>query len=356
MYSRSDHSGRNGCGYLFVGPCFGQWLIWVASGLFQQFVSGFTREKTQNSIKQSHIDTLRAEIRKARELTKGILGVNIMGALTNYADMVKTSIEEKIDIIFSGAGLPLDLPKYLGKGASTRLVPIVSSGRAAAIICNKWKQNYDYLPDAFVVEGPKAGGHLGFKPDELSEEKNTLENLVTDVLKVTAEAEETYGQKIPVIAAGGIYTGEDMFNIIKAGASAVQLGTVFVATQECDASAEFKEAYINSKEEDIKIIKSPVGMPGRIIYNDFFTEAASGNRRPTHCQHHCIKTCDPKTTLYCIADALIAAYTGNLNKGFAFAGTNAFKVDKLTSVKEIFNKFRREYLEAKRDSKKPETE
>jgi nitronate monooxygenase len=275
-----------------------------------------------------------------------------MSVLTNFSDMVRTSIEEGIDVIFSGAGLPLDLPKYLSEGIKTKLVPIVSSARAASIIAGKWKQNYNYLPDAFVVEGPKAGGHLGFKADELQTEANKLENLVPDVLKVTADIKEKYGKDIPVIAAGGIYSGSDMLDIMNLGAAGVQIGTRFVATEECDASIEFKNAFIEAKEEDIKIIKSPVGMPGRTIFNQFLTEAFEGKRRPKGCKYNCIRSCDPKTTSYCIADALMAAYRGNLKDGFVFTGANAGKVDKISTVKKVFTDMIEEYKNAKLITKK----
>ncbi len=307
---------------------------------------GFLDGKSGTNFKARHIDAIRREIRKARELTSGILGVNIMSVITNFSDMVRTSIEEGIDIIFSGAGLPLDLPKYLGEGLKTKLVPIVSSGRAASILVRKWKQNFNYLPDAFVVEGPKAGGHLGFKEDALEKESNVLENLVSEVLEVTVEAKETYGREIPVIAAGGIYTGTDMFRIIKRGASAVQLGTRFVATEECDASREFKQAFITAREEDIQIIKSPVGMPGRTIFNNFLQETSEGKRRPASCKYHCIRSCNPKTTSYCIADALLSAYHGNLEDGFAFTGSNAGRICQISTVPNLFSELEEEFRKA----------
>lgn len=302
------------------------------------------------NFRKNNIDAIREEILKARNLTKGILGVNIMSVLTNFSDIVKTSIEEKIDIIFSGAGLPLDLPKYLGEGIKTKLVPIVSSARAASIICKKWYQNFNYLPDALVVEGPKAGGHLGFKSDQLNLESNKLENLVSDVLTVTNEMKVKYNKDIPVIAAGGIYTGDDMFQIMERGASAVQLGTRFVATKECDASDEFKNAFVEAHENDIQIIKSPVGMPGRSIFNRFLQDAHNGLKRPEVCRFNCIKSCNPKTTLYCIADALLAAYKGNLKNGFAFTGTNAGKILNISTVSNIFTELKREFLQAQKSS------
>ncbi len=311
---------------------------------------GFIDGKSGANFKARHIDAIRREIRKARELTAGILGVNIMSVITNFSDMVRTSIEEGIDIIFSGAGLPLDLPKYLSEGIKTKLVPIISSGRAASILIQKWKQNFNYLPDAFVVEGPKAGGHLGFKEDSLQKEGNSLENLVSEVLEVTADAKTKYDKEIPVIAAGGIHTGTDIFRIIGQGASAVQLGTRFVATAECDASPEFKEAFITAREEDIQIIKSPVGMPGRTIFNNFLRETSEGKRKPASCKYNCIRSCNPKTTSFCIADALLSAYHGNLENGFAFTGSNAGRIYQITTVREVFSELENEYLEAEQET------
>lgn len=310
---------------------------------------GLTGNISIKNYKRNNIQALRDEIRKTRKLTAGVLGVNIMSVLTNFSDMVKTSLEEHIDIIFSGAGLPLDLPKYLSKGINTKLAPIISSARAASIICKKWKQNFNYLPDVFVVEGPKAGGHLGFKSGELLNSKNALENIIPEVLDITWEMKEKYGKEIPVIAAGGIYTGEDMFSIMEKGANAVQLGTRFIATDECDASLEFKNAFVNAKEKDIQIIKSPVGMPGRSIFNKFLNETNAGKRKPLTCKYNCIKSCDYKTTSYCIADALLAAYRGNFTDGFAFCGTNAGKVHGISTVKKVFTEMKSEYDQAEKD-------
>ena len=320
-------------------------------GVISSVGIGFLDKKPNLSLRKSHIEALRSEIRKSREKSNGVIGVNIMTVLTNFSDMVKTSVEEGIDIIFSGAGLPLDLPKYLSRGSKTKLVPIVSSARAASIISHKWKQNYDYLPDAFVVEGPKAGGHLGFKAEDLNDVKYSLENLVSQVLEVTEEITKKYRQMIPVIAAGGIYSGKDMFRIMKRGASAVQLGTRFIATRECDASPDFKKAIMRAKTKDIKIIKSPVGVPGRTIFNQFLSEADKGKRRPASCQYNCIKTCDPKDTSFCIASALLEAYRGNLASGFAFTGSNAGLVTKISTVKNVIRELIEGYNREKQQRK-----
>lgn len=282
------------------------------------------------------IHGLKEEIAKARAKTKGILGVNIMCAMTNFADTVKTAIQEKIDIIFSGAGLPMDLPSFVDEDNHTRLVPIVSSGRAAKIICEKWTSHYDYLPDAIVVEGPKAGGHLGFKPNQIFDENFKLETLVEDVCKAIEPYEKKYDRKIPVIAGGGIYTGEDAFNIMQHGASAVQMGTRFVTTEECDAAQEFKETYINATQENIEIIISPVGMPGRAIKNSFIEKVREGKKQPLNCPFHCIKTCEIETSPYCIFMALYNAYNGKMEGGFAFAGSNAYRAEKIETVGSVF--------------------
>ena len=312
-------------------------------GIISTVGIGLTGKQNTLGWKKGNIEGIKQEIRKARELSSGVLGVNIMSVLTDFSSLVKTSIDEGIDIIFSGAGLPLDLPSYLHKGVKTKLVPIVSSGRAANIITQKWQQNYNYLPDAFVVEGPKAGGHLGFKANALEEVNNTLENLVADVSKVAADIKEKFNKEVPVIAAGGIFNGKDIVEIMKQGASAVQLGTRFVATEECDASEEFKQAIVDAREEDIQIIKSPVGMPGRSIFNRFLQEASDGKRRPAVCKHNCIKSCNPKTTLYCISEALFAAFKGNLKDGFAFVGSNAGRIKRISTVKEVFDELQEEY-------------
>jgi NAD(P)H-dependent flavin oxidoreductase YrpB (nitropropane dioxygenase family) len=304
------------------------------------------RDFSENFLEAS-IFGLKEEIRKAREKTFGVVGVNVMVAMTNYVDMIKTAISEKIDIIIAGAGLPLDLPSFLKKGSITKLIPIVSSARATKIICEKWKANYDYLPDAIIVEGPKAGGHLGFKEEQIGDNDYSLEKLVPEIVNELKPFEERYNQSIPLIAAGGIYTGEDIRNILDLGASGVQMATRFVTTDECDASLAFKQAYIDAGEKDIEIIKSPVGMPGRAIFSSFIQKVRDGRKQPKKCPFKCIKTCDITKSPYCIIIALINALKGNFENGFAFAGSNAFRATKISSVKEIFQSLIKEYKESK---------
>jgi nitronate monooxygenase len=282
----------------------------------------------------ANIRALRREIRKARALTKGILGVNIMVALSNFADLVRTAIEEKIDIIFSGAGLPVNLPEFL-KGSATKLGPIVSSGRAATLLAKRWLDKYDYLPDAFVVEGPMAGGHLGFKAEQLRDPNFSLERIVPEVLEAVRPFEEKTGKKIPVIAGGGIYTGADMRRFLELGAAGVQMATRFVVTEECDAAPAFKETYLKAEQGDLEIIKSPVGMPGRAIRNAFLDDVAAGKKKPFACPYHCIVTCDIEKAPYCISLALLNAQQGRLDKGFAFAGSNAWRSERILKVQEL---------------------
>ena len=309
--------------------------------LYKEFSSDFI---------EASIYGLKEEIRKAREKTLGIIGVNVMVAMTNFTDMIKTAIAEKVDVITAGAGLPLDLPSFLKKDSVTKLIPIVSSARATKIICEKWKTNYNYLPDAVIVEGPKAGGHLGFKVEQINDMDYSLEKLVPEIVSELKIFEDKYETKIPLIAAGGIYTGEDINNILNLGASGVQMGTRFVTTDECDASAAFKQAYIDAESSDIEIIKSPVGMPGRAILSNFITKVREGKKQPKKCPFKCIKTCDKSKSPYCIIIALISALKGNFENGYAFAGANAFRATKITPVKEIFQSLLKEYRESKKPS------
>lgn len=312
-------------------------------GVIAAAMIGLTNKNGGKDHAKAHIDTLAEEIRKAKEMSSGILGVNIMVALSNFADMVSTSVKEGADVIFSGAGLPLDLPKYLHDGAKTKLVPIVSSGRAASIICKKWIAKFDYLPDAFVVEGPMAGGHLGFKREQLNDPKFALESILPEVIKAVKPFEEKLGRRIPVIAAGGVYSGEDISKYLDMGAAGVQMGTRFVATHECDADEEFKQAYVNSTKEDMAIIQSPVGLPGRAVNNDFLQAVTDGKKSPFKCPFHCIKSCKVEQSPYCIAAALINAQRGKLKNGFAFAGSNAWRTEKIISVKQLISDLKSEF-------------
>ncbi|UWG99199.1 nitronate monooxygenase family protein [Dehalobacter sp. DCM] len=312
-------------------------------GVLSAAAVGFKEKDFVTNNTEANIRALIKDIQSAKERSKGIIGLNIMVALSNFADMAKTAIKEKIDIIFAGAGLPLNLPSFLQEGDKTKLVPIVSSRRALNIIAKKWYRNYNYIPDAVVVEGPKAGGHLGFSYEQLSDPAYSLENILVDVVEEAKLLEEKYGKTIPVIAGGGVYDGKDIRRIIDLGAASVQMATRFVATKECDASDEFKQLYLNSTKEQITIIKSPVGMPGRAIRNDFISAVEAGEKVPFRCPVHCITQCDYKSSPYCIALALISAQKGNMRNGFAFAGENAYRIDKITTVKDLMTSLTKDY-------------
>lgn len=306
---------------------------------------GLIYKDAKLSVAESAIVGLKEELRKARERTKGIIGVNVMVAMTNFADMVRTAVKERADIIFSGAGLPLNLPSFLTEGAKTKLAPIVSSARAAKLLCEKWWSEYRYTPDAIVVEGPKAGGHLGYKNDQIFAEEFSLEHTVPQVVDTVEKFANEHDCHIPVIAAGGIYTGEDIYRIMELGAEGVQMGTRFVTTEECDADIRFKEAYINATEQDIEIIQSPVGMPGRAVRSSFLESVKEGLKKPKQCAFNCIRTCDVVHSPYCIMLALYNAFKGRLEQGYAFAGANAWRAEKIESVKSLMQSLTAEYEE-----------
>ena len=280
---------------------------------------------------QVNDDALRAQIRAARAASDGVIGVNVMVALENFANLVAVALEEGADFIVSGAGLPLELPR-LAAGTPAKLIPIVSSGRALKIICAKWQKQHDRLPDAVVLEGPMAGGHLGFHFGDLVGEGNlSLEQLLVETLEVAG----SFGAPIPVIAAGGIWDGADIARFLKLGASAVQMATRFVCTEECDVADAFKQAYVNAGPDDVRIIHSPVGMPARVVMNQFVEAIERGETVPFRCEYRCLRTCDPSTAPYCIAKVLANAAKGVMDQAFAFAGSNVVRCNEIVTVKEL---------------------
>ncbi len=290
---------------------------------------------------------LRKVIRKAKAQTSGIIGVNIMLALSDSDDLVQCCVDEGVNVLFLGAGLPVRLPETLPLDRlgelATKFVPIVSSARAAKIIFRSWAKRFSHVPDAVVVEGPLAGGHLGFKKEHIDNPDYALEKLLPEVVAVVKPYEEQFHRNIPVIAAGGIFTGADIHKFMQLGAQGVQMGTRFVATYECDASEEFKKVYLNCKKEDIIIIDSPVGLPGRAIRDNFLERISSGVKEKFKCSWKCLRSCDFKNVPYCIGLALTNAKKGDLENGFAFAGANAYRVDKIISVKELIDTLVEEY-------------
>ena len=255
--------------------------------------------------------------------------------MKNYKELVKSSIESGADLIISGAGLPLKLPEYT-KNSEIKILPIVSSSKATKLILSYWKKHYNKIADGIIIEGPEAGGHLGFKADSIESDINKFENNVKDILETVKNLEIEYGQKIPVIVAGGVFDSNDIKRYMELGANGVQIGSRFVATYECDAHIKFKEAYLNCTKNDIKIVKSPVGMPGRAINNNFFKKINNENNKISKC-YNCLVPCNPSTTPYCISEALINAARGNIDNGLIFCGANAYRINKMLSVKELLD-------------------
>ena len=288
---------------------------------------------------------LRKEIHKAKAKSdNGIIGINIMIALNDFHEIMDVAIEERADILFLGAGLPLrGIPVEKIREAGVKIVPIVSSARAAKLIFSYWEKNYNTIPDGVVVEGPEAGGHLGFKLEQIDDPEYRLEKIIPEVVEVINEIGKRNKREIPVIAAGGIYTGEDIHKFLKMGASGVQMGTRFVATEECDADPGFKQNFIDAGKEDIMIIKSPVGMPGRAIKNKFLNDVHSGVKKNFKCPWKCLESCAADKANYCISIALNNARKGKMKHGYAFSGSNAYRIDSIVSVKELLGELRTEY-------------
>jgi NAD(P)H-dependent flavin oxidoreductase YrpB (nitropropane dioxygenase family) len=269
-----------------------------------------------------------------------------MSVLSNVNDLIKISIQEGIKIIVFGAGLPTKLPALV-QDPSVNLMPIISSARVAEFILRTWDKRYERTTDGLILEGPLAGGHLGFSAEQLEHPKDyALEKLLAEVLEAIKPYEDKYGMKIPIITAGGIYSGKDIARMISLGASGVQMGTRFVCTEECDVSQQFKQAYLEAKEEDIVIIKSPVGMPGRAINNRFLKDLEVKGKLKINCPYRCLTACKVKTARYCIALALLNSYFGDVDHGLIFCGQNAYRVDKIITVKELIQELLCELKEA----------
>ena len=286
---------------------------------------------------ETNLAAIKKYIDRAREIAKGgVIGVNIMVATRYYEEYVKAAVKAGVDLIVSGAGLPTKLPELV-KNTKTKIAPIVSSVKSAKVICKLWDRHYSKAPDMVVIEGPKAGGHLGFSKDEvenITDEEYDQE--IVAIKQVVDEYADKYSKQIPVIFGGGVYDKSDVEHYMGLGIDGVQMGTRFVTTYECDASDEYKQAYINAKKEDIRIVKSPVGMPGRAIYNDFMVRSETESFKLKKC-HQCISTCKAKDIPYCITDALVNAANGDVDNALLFCGEKAYKATKLEHVSDIFN-------------------
>lgn len=289
---------------------------------------------------ECNLRAIKTEIEKAKKIagSAGAIGVNIMVATKRYEDYVRAAVKAGADLIISGAGLPMNLPELVA-GSITKIAPIVSSKKAFNVIANYWKKKYNRLPDLVVIEGPKAGGHLGFTKEELNEiTDEQYDKEIVSIIDAVRDTEKANNVSIPVAVAGGVYDRTDMEHCMALGADAVQVATRFVTTVECDASDAYKQAYIDAKKEDIMIIKSPVGMPGRAIHNEFIDRVAKGERFIDGCKQ-CIKMCKPSEIPFCITKALINAVEGKVDEGLIFCGSNAYRASKIETVAAVMEEF-----------------
>ena len=299
---------------------------------------GYREPEYEDAPTDTNIKAVKKYIKKAKEMTTGdgIIGINIMVATKRYEEYVQAAVDAGVDLIVSGAGLPARLPKYT-KGTRTKIAPIFSSERATDILLHMWDKKYQTTADMVVIEGPDAGGHLGFSPEELKTiDKASFYEEVKKIIKCVKKYADKYNKEIPVVLGGGITTADDVDEAMKLGVNGVQVATRFVTTEECDASPEFKQCYIDAKKEDIEIIQSPVGMPGRAIHNKFLERVKETPDKITKC-YQCIKTCNSVDTPYCISRALINAVKGDTDNGLVFCGANAYKADKIETVQDVIN-------------------
>lgn len=314
-------------------------------GIISGAQTGYREKDFEINAIEANLRAVRNHIKKAKEIApKGIIGVNLMVAMNYYAEHVQAAIDGGADLIISGAGLPAKLPKLV-EGYNIKIAPIVSSVKAVKVILSMWDRRNKRTADLVVIEGPKAGGHLGFHKENLDEASDNFDTTVVDIIKEVSIYEEKYNTKIPVVVAGGVFDGYDIAKYLKLGANGVQMATRFVATDECDADPKFKEAYVNCTSKDIAIVKSPVGMPGRAIVNEFVKRTEDTGVPVSKC-YNCLIPCNPATTLYCITDALINSVRGNLKHGLIFCGENASRINKIVPVSELIDELKSEILKA----------
>lgn len=304
-------------------------------GVISAAQPGFDEPDFRTNTIAANCRALARHLKKARETAPdGIIGVNIMTKGYNYEVYAKCAVENGADIIFSGAGLPADLPACV-EGSNTKIAPIIGSPKACRVLLKLWDRHHHTTADLVVIEGPKAGGHLGYTREEVKlHENDGYEKEILEILAVVHEFEEKYNKKIPVVFGGGVFDKEDIRHYLSLGLSGVQMATRFVATKECDAADEFKQMYVKAKKEDVTIVQSPVHMPGRALLNPFVKRIRKQRENVRNC-FHCLKTCDPRTTPYCITMALIRAVKGDVDNALVFCGANAYKIKDIVSVHDL---------------------
>lgn len=315
-------------------------------GVISSAQIGFKENDFMKDPIATNLKALKKEIKLAKEkCNNGPIGVNIMVATKEYAKYIKSAIEAGVDIIISGAGLPTTLPELV-KGTSVKIAPIVSSLKATKVILKLWDKHYKKTADMIVIEGPKAGGHLGFNKESLKMTSEEFDKSVVDIISEVNKYAKKYSKEIPVITAGGVFDGKDIVKYLNLGAKGVQMATRFVTTKECDASDEFKNAYIRAKKEDVVIVKSPVGMPGRALLNPFIKKTKEGKIKIDKC-FNCLSVCNPKDTPYCITRALVNSVNGDIDNGLIFCGENVYRLNKITTVKELMDELEEEIINCK---------
>ena len=329
-----------------VAKCGGVGLVAAAGiALNSEFYNG-------RNYFQAEPEAFKAELKKAYEIAPdGIIGVNVMVALSDFEQLVAAAVDGGAKVIVCGAGLPLTLPGLTAHAPDVALVPIVSSLRAAQLIVRKWHKGYDRLPDAIVCEDPDtAGGHLGEKMELIGTGQYDQYATIREI-KAYLQAEFP-GANIPVIAAGGIWDRADLLHALEEGADGVQMASRFVCTEECDADPAFKQKYLDCRQEDIGLIMSPAGLPGRAILDNKDQIRQYDEDQVTVCRMGCLKKCSYKESgeRFCIVSALDRAQRGDVASGLVFCGTNAWKAERIVTVQEIFNELFAEDVAARSEA------
>lgn len=321
-------------------------------GTISTAVCGFDEPDFAADPRGANLRSLAAQVRRAKEAAHGagLVAINAMVATTQYAESVRTALRAGVDAVVCGAGLPRDLPAIAAEvpESDAALAPVVSGGRAAGLICRLWDKHHHRIPDFIVLEGPLAGGHLGFSKEEAQEAQaghpKPLSDLLREVLEAIAPYRDKYGQDIPVFVAGGISDGAEMARYMKEGAAGAQFATRFIATEECDAAPAYKQRLLDARDKDIAIVQSPVGLPGRALRSPLIERVEAGTQPPVERCMKCLSACDYKTAPYCISRALIAAVRGDWENGLFFCGAGAGKVHRLSTVRaqmeQIMNEWR----------------
>lgn len=315
-----------------VAACGGMGCISTAD-------AGYREPDFAANAAEANLRAIRAEIKKAKERAQGMgmVAVNAMVATRQYADAVKAAVEAGADAVISGAGLPLELPGLVEEGRAA-IAPIVSGGRAARLILSRWHKRFGRTADFVVLEGSEAGGHLGFAEEDLHAGRcRTLEQLLPEVLAEVKPYEEQYGRSIPVFVAGGVYTGADMARYMAQGAAGAQIATRFIPTYECDATQGYKDVLLEATAGDVRIIHSPVGMPGRALATPLVRKLEAGLRVPAVRCWGCMRGCKPAEIPFCITHALIEAVKGNREEGLFFCGSNVGRLDRMMHVRELID-------------------